>query len=135
MLFEIVKTDIKPTVDNEDMVVDVELQLDEELIESCALGFMFVICLQSFHHGRPRGVSGNWFEDDDEFSVDDFLQGLRYANGSLHIFLDYVRGRCLKTTVTVEKDGKAHLQTYNRGQALTRWLDQLRGKKFLEPVK
>lgn len=37
-----------------------ELQLDEDLVENC---------LQSFHHGRPRGLSGNWFEDDDDFTA------------------------------------------------------------------
>ena len=106
MTFDVLKTDIKPTVGDEDKIVDMELQLDEDLVESCSLGFMFVLCLQSFHHGRPRGYSGDWFEDDDEFTVEDFLDNLRYWLGNLHIHLDYIRGRCLKTTITIEKDGK-----------------------------
>lgn len=32
MLFEVPKTDIKPTVGNEDKIVDMELQFDEELV-------------------------------------------------------------------------------------------------------
>ncbi|MEQ9319516.1 MAG: hypothetical protein RIF41_10180 [Polyangiaceae bacterium] len=134
MTFDVVSTDIRPTPSDDDKVVEIELQLDEDLLASCALGFMFVLCLQSFHHGRPRGISGAWFEDDDEFTVEDFLDNLRYSHGNLYIFLDYVRGRCLKTTITIGKDGKCQLQTYNRGEALTRWVDLLRGKKFLEPV-
>lgn len=134
MTFDVVSTDIRPTPGDEDKIVEIELKLDEDLLATCALGFMFVVCLQSFHHGRPRGISGAWFEDDDELTVEDFLDNLRYSNGNLHIFLDYVRGRCLKTTITIGKDGTCQLQTYNRGEALTRWVDLLRGKKFLEPV-
>ena len=135
MPFEIIGTDIQPTVGDEDKIVDMELQLDEELVENCALGFMFVLCLQSFHDGRPRGFSGNWFEDDDEFTVEDFLDHLRYRFGNLHINLDYIRGRCLKTTITIEQDGKCRAHTHNRGEALTRWVDRLQGKKFLKAVE
>lgn len=135
MTFEILATDIKPTAGDEDKIVDMTLQLEEDLVESCALGFMFALCLQSFHHGRPRGYSGNWFEDEDEFTVEDFLDHLRYWRGNLHIDLDYIRGRCLKTTVTIEKDGKCRLHTHNRGEALTRWVVLMRGKKFLSAVE
>lgn len=132
--FEILKTDIQPTVGNEDKVVTVELQLDEELAETCALGFMFALGVLSFHDGRPRGVSGHWYEDDDELAVDDFLEHFEYTRGKLHVYFDYIRGRCLKTTIEVSPDGKLFLRTVNRGEAATRWLDLLRGKKFLRPV-
>jgi len=48
-----------------------QLQVDEEIIDSCAHGLIFVIGLLSFHDSRPRGVSGEWFEDGDQFTVAD----------------------------------------------------------------
>jgi hypothetical protein len=132
--FEILKTEVEPTADQEDKVVTIELQLEEEMIDTCALGFMFALGVLSFHDGRPRGVSGHWFEDDDELSIDDFLLHLTYRRGALCVYFDYIRGRCLKTTVEVSPDGKLYMQTVNRGEAATRWVDKLRGKKFLRPT-
>jgi len=132
--FEILKSDIQATVDNDDKIVTVDLQLEEDLADTCALGFMFALGVLSFHDARPRGVSGNWYEDDDELSIGDFLEQFEYRRGMLCVHFDYLRGRCLKTTIEVSPDGKLHLQTVNRGEAATRWLDRLRGKKFLRPV-
>jgi hypothetical protein len=42
---------------------------------------------------------------------------------------------CVKTTVEVSSDGKALIETVNRGQAATRWVERLRGKKFLQAVE
>ena len=47
---------------------------------------------------------------------------------------DYVRGRMMKTTVTVSPDGRFTLTTTNRGEAANRWVAQLQGKKVLRPV-
>lgn len=132
--FEILKSDIQATVDNDDKIVTVDLQLEEDLADTCALGFMFALGVLSFHDARPRGVSGHWYEDDDELSIDDFLEHFEYRRGKAHVYFDYIRGRCLKTTIEVAPDGKLQLQTVNRGEAATRWLDRLRGKKFLRPV-
>ena len=41
MLFEILRTDIRPTPSDEDKIVEMDLQLDEELMETCTLGFMW----------------------------------------------------------------------------------------------
>jgi hypothetical protein len=51
------------------------------------------------------------------------------------MYIDYLRGRCVKTTVEVSSDGKALVETVNRGQAATRWVERLRGKKFLQAVE
>lgn len=95
---------------------------------------MFTLAMLSFHDGRPRGVSGQWFEDEDQLTVADFLDGFEYHSGVLHFYEDYIRGRCLKTTIEVHPDGKLTLETVNRGQAATRWVDRLRGKKLLKAV-
>jgi len=130
----VIATDIAPTVGNEDLHVRIELQLDEELLESCAFGLVFVLGLLSFAAARPRGISGQWYEDDDQFTAADMLRHLRFERGGLHLDVDYLRGRCVKTQIEVKGDGRVILETVNRGQAATRWVDQLRGKKFLRPV-
>ena len=47
---------------------------------------------------------------------------------------DYVRGRMMKTAVTVFPDGRFTLTTTNRGEAASRWVTQIQGKKVLRPV-
>ena len=47
---------------------------------------------------------------------------------------DYVRGRMMKTDVTVSPDGRFTLTTTNRGEAASRWVAQIQGKKVLRPV-
>jgi hypothetical protein len=132
---EIVDTKIVPTLGDEDWAVTVEFKVDEDLVESCAFGIIYVLGLLSFHDGRPRGVSGKWFEDDDEFTAADMLRHLKFERGTLSMYVDYLRGRSMKTDVEVASDGVVRLKTVNRGQAATRWVDRLRGKKFLQPVE
>lgn len=131
--FVVVKTDIAPTVDDEGLFVLVELQVDE-LIERCAFGLIYALGALSFADGRARGVSGNWFKDDDSWTLTDMLERLTFANGRLHFYADYVRGRCLKTSIDLWSDGRVVVETVNRGEALTRWIDRLRGKKTLQAV-
>jgi hypothetical protein len=132
---EILSSKIEPTVGNEDWHVRIELQLDEDLIATCAFGFLFVVGVLSFHDGRPRGASGKWFEDEDQFTAADMLRHIEFERGKLHMYVDYLRGRCVKTTVELSSDGRALVETVNRGQAATRWVDRLRGKKFLKAVE
>ncbi|MBZ0237964.1 MAG: hypothetical protein K8M05_36970 [Deltaproteobacteria bacterium] len=42
-----------------------------------------------------------------------------------------MRGRCLKTTIEIDWDGKITLETVNRGEAATRWVAKLQGKKVI----
>lgn len=131
---EIVESDARPTVGDEDWNVRMQLQVDEDLIETCAHGVIFAIGVLSFHDGRPRGVSGQWFEDDDQFTAADMLRHLHFENGKLRMCLDYLRGRCVKTTVEVASDGVVRLETVNRGKAALNWVARLQGKKLLEAV-
>jgi hypothetical protein len=131
---EIVETKIEPTVGDDDWHVRIEFRVERDLVEVCAFGIIYVLGLLSFNDARPRGASGQWFEDDDQFSAADMLGHLRFERGRLQMRVDYLRGRCLKTTVAVSSDGHVLLETVNRGQAATRWIDRLQGKKFLEPV-
>lgn len=92
---QIVNTTITPTVGNEDWAVRIELQIDEDLVPSCSLGLIFVLAVLSFHDGRPRGNSGRWFEDDDQFSAADLLRHLKFDQGCQRLYVDYLRRRCI----------------------------------------
>ena len=131
---EIIESDAKPTVGDEDWNVRMQLQVDEDLIETCAHGFIFALGVLSFHDGRPRGVSGQWFEDNDQFTAADMLNHLHFENGKLRMYVDYLRGRCIKTTVEIGSDGTVRLETVNRGKAALQWITRLQGKKLLEAV-
>jgi hypothetical protein len=59
--------------------------------------------------------------------VDFEISGLRF-------YADYIRGRSMKTDITVRSDGTVRLTTWGRGEAALRWLDRLKGKKLMELV-
>ncbi len=89
----------------------------------CA-GFIFALAVLSFADARPRGVSGIDYQEQDEFNVADLIEHLRYERGELRFSADYVRGRCMKTDITVRPDGTARLQTRARGETPLRWLSR-----------
>jgi len=132
--FEITKSEIVPTAGNEEFSVTIEMQIEEEGVEHMAFPIIFTLAMLSFHDARPRGISEKWFEDQDQFMAADMLRHLEFHRGRLHLHVDYLRGRCLKTTVEFDGEGKVFLKTLNRGQAATRWVEMLRGKKHLQAV-
>ena len=107
---------------------------EESHVEWAAVGFIYALGVLSFAAARPRGVSGMHFEQQDQWTAADLLRHLRYERGRLVCETDYVRGRMMKTDVTVFPDGRFTLTTINRGEAATRWVAQLQGKKVLRPV-
>lgn len=130
----VVESEVQPTVGDEDWHVRMQLQVDDDLIESCAHGLMFAFGVLSFHDGRPRGVSGQWYEDGDQFTTADMLDHIRFERGKLKMYVDYLRGRCIKTSVEVESNGVVWLETVNRGKAALSWIAKLQGKKLLRPA-
>jgi hypothetical protein len=103
-------------------------------VEHYAFGFIYALGVLSFADARPRGISGMHFEERDDWAVGDMLRCLRFERGELHFYADYVRGRCVKTTVVVRADGRFVLETVNRGEAATRWIMRLQGKKLLQVI-
>jgi len=63
------------------------------------------------------------------------IDELEYQPGELRFSADYIRGRCMKTDVTVRPDGTATLHTRCRGEAATRWVARLKGKKVMEVLE
>lgn len=126
-------------LDKENVEIGVELifTADDEdvdpgdMAEWGAFGFLFAIATLSFQDARPRGYSEKDFLPDDEFTVTDFFEGLSYRQDGLLLRIDYVRGRSVKTDITVRPDGTATLTTWGRGQSALRWLDKLQGKKLM----
>jgi hypothetical protein len=134
----VVNTEVTPTSDDDSWVA-IEAKVgneeeDENDVEWAAFGLIYAIGVLSFADARPRGASEIEFADKDDWYVGDMLKHLRYEHGELHFYADYVRGRMMKTTVTVRPDGTFRLETVNRGQAATRWISRLQGKKLLSLV-
>ncbi len=66
--------------------------------------------------------------------MDDLCRHLHFEGGALHLETDYVRGRMMKTSVTVWPSGIVEIQTINRHQMASRWISTLRGEKHLRLV-
>ena len=140
--FRVVDTHTQVSPDKENVFVQADLVFtgdDEEtdpgeITEWAAFGFLFTLAALSFHDARPRGMSEIDYHPHDEFTVADFFDCLSYKHGELRLVTDYIRGRSMKTDVTIRPDGTVTLTTWGRGQSALRWLDQLQGKKRIAPV-
>lgn len=136
--FRIGEPAIQACTDGENLALTVDLVLsadaDEDpadIAEWASFGLIYALAALSFADARPRGASGMDFTEKDEFTVGDLFDCLRFVDGELRFMSDYLRGRCMKTDITVRKDGLLTLHTRLRGQAALRWLDRLQGKKTL----
>ncbi len=115
--------------------VSIAMEDDPEVLQGCCFGLIFALGVLSFHGARPRGVSEiGGYREDDEWTVGDMLRHLRFERGRLQFDADYVRGRMMKTTIVVGSDGRIELETAGRGEAASRWVSQLQGKKVLSAV-
>jgi hypothetical protein len=138
----VVGTQINPTsADDKHVRIEGRLGLEEDEngepandVEHFAFGFIYALGVLSFADARPRGVSGMHFEQKDAWAVGDMLRRLRFERGELRFYTDYVRGRCMKTTIIVRANGTFTLDTVNRGEAATRWIAKLQGKKLLRAI-
>ena len=72
-----IDSSITPTVGNEDWHVRLTIHVDEGITEANPIAFLYSLGALSFHDARPRGVSGNWFEDGDRFTIEDAIQHTR----------------------------------------------------------
>jgi hypothetical protein len=106
----------------------------EDTAEWGAFGFMFTLGVLSFDEAKPRNHSSGDYHEKDEFTVADFIEGLRFAHGELHFDADYIRGRRVKTRIAVRPNGTVRLETTGRGKAALRWLERIQGKKLLHLV-
>lgn len=140
---ETVETRIQETSNGDKHVVIVgRLAVDDgededvgDLVEAVAFGLIYTLALCSFTDAVPAGNSGEYgFKPDDQLTAADMLRHLRFRRGELHLYVDYLRGRMLKTSVVVRKDGTFELETVNRGTVAVKWIERLQGKGD-EPAK
>ena len=103
-------------------------------VEDGALALIFAVAVLSFHDARPRGTSHIDYVERDEWTLDDLCRHLHFSKGTLCLDADYVRGRMMKTRVTVWPTGVVEIQTTNRHQMASRWVETLKGKKHLRVV-
>jgi hypothetical protein len=103
-------------------------------VDDGALALIFAIAALSFHDARPRGYSFEDFSESDEWTVSDLCTHLRFRSGVLMLDVDYLRGRMVKTTISVRTTGVVEIRTVNRHQMASRWLDALKGRKHLRLV-
>jgi hypothetical protein len=139
--FEIVdkSTELTPDQENVHVRIDLVFEADddgepEDVVEWAAHGFLFCLAVLSFADARPRGASDIDFVAKDELTLTDFMEGLSFGASGLQFYADYIRGRSMKTDITVRSDGTVTLTTWGRGEAALRWLDRLKGKKLRELV-
>jgi hypothetical protein len=142
VLFRVVDTTTELSPDKENVFVRVQLVFEDddddtepgEIVAWAAFGFLFTLAVLSFHDARPRGISEIDYQPKDGFTIADFFDSLSFKNGELRLQTDYVRGRSMKTDVTLRQDGSVTLATWGRGQSALRWLDLLHGKQWIAPV-
>lgn len=137
--FKILDVQVMPGPDDAEFGVRIDLRLGDEDEDSSDVewggpGFCFVLAVLSFADARPRGASEMDYQEHDQITLMDFLEGFSFLRGELHFRGDYIRGRRLKTDVTVKPDGAVTLQTVGRGKAALQWLDCLKGKKMMSLI-
>lgn len=137
--FDVIDSKITATPDKTNVSVTIELVFKadeesepEEVVEWGSFGFIFALAVLSFADARPRGFSDQEYNEHDEFNIADFHQCLTFNKTGLHFSADYIRGRCLKTDITVRPNGTVQISTRNRGRISLRWLDRLKGKKLMQ---
>ena len=137
--FKVLDVQVLPGTDDAEFGFRIDLRLagdddNSSDVEWGGLGFCFVLAVLSFADARPRGASEIDYEKDDQITLVDFLEGLSFVRGELHFRGDYIRGRRLKTDITVKGDGAITLQTIGRGKAALLWLERLKGKKMMRLI-
>jgi len=139
----IVEESVMPGADQGEFALRLALSFEDEdspgeeradVVEWGALGFLFAIGVLSFADARPRGGSEREYVESDDFRVADFLAGLKFRNGELHLDTDYVRRRRMKTRLVVRPDGTGTLETIGRGMAALRWIARLKGERPLRAL-
>lgn len=137
--FELIDSKVTTSPDKTNIAVAIELAFTadedsepEDIVERGAFGFIFALAVLSFADARPRGISEQEYNNHDEFNIADFHKCLTFNKQGLHFRADYIRGRCLKTDITVRSNGTVQITTRNRGETPLRWLDRLKGKKKLQ---
>ena len=140
--FRIINEAILAGPDDAEFGLEIELIMEDseddleptEIASWGAFGFIFIIAALSFNDARARGNSYADFVENDQFQIPDLFDGITYDAGELRYYGDYIRGRRVKTNITIRPDGTVKLQTIGRGKSANQWLAKLQGKKMMQIV-
>lgn len=113
---------------------DIHCHLHREDVPWAAIPLIYTLGGLSFGDARPRGMSDVEYDERDEWQIADTFQRLQLERGGLSFDTDYVRGRMMKTSVSVRPDGRFTIETRNRHRMALRWLGALKGKKHIRLV-
>ena len=107
---QVITTKFKQVESNSSQVAEIpsqqiKLLIDEDDVETSAFGILYSVGLLSFLQARPAGISAIDYQEQDIWSIEDFLRHISFEHGKLHFYADYVRGRLMKTTIDISKDG------------------------------
>ena len=109
--------------------------IEEDDVETSALGLIYTLSCLSFRDARAAGASEMHYQDEDAWWAIDMLRCLRFQMGRLYFYADYERGRRMKTTIQVTSDGTLTVETSGRGSSASRWISTIQGKKVLTLVQ
>jgi len=94
-----------------------------------AFPFLYFVTMLSFLEAGPAGSSEIHFREEDGWYAEDVLRALRYESGELRVDTDYVRGRRMKTTVSITPDGTFLVEAHDRMDGAERWIGRLQGER------
>lgn len=130
---EVLATKTTPTTDD-DFLIEMECRVEKEDVEVSAFGILFTLAALSFSEAKPAGSSVIDFEEEDAFQVADLVEHMHFSRAGLELDLDYLRGRRMKTRITLDAKGRLFIRTMGRDLAPERWVMTLQGKKRLRLV-
>jgi hypothetical protein len=128
--------EIESTAGNGDLEhMKITCKISEDDVETSTFGLFYTLSLLSFRDARSAGGSELQYEERDGWLAIDMLRCLQFHSGQLLFEADYVRGRRMKTNITLNKGGVLALETSGRGTSATRWLSTIQGKNVLTLMK
>ncbi|MEO8034873.1 MAG: hypothetical protein ABI837_10625 [Acidobacteriota bacterium] len=105
-----------------------------EDVSWAAVPLIYTIAALSFADARPRALSEADYQESDEWLIADTLGRIQLQRGRLVFDSDYIRGRMMKTRLTIDSDGRLVIEPRNRYEMSRRWLDILRGKRQIRLI-
>lgn len=113
--FQVLDTRVHESPDAAEFTMEIDLAFPRDTEEHDlgwgAFGFVFVIGVLSFADARPREMSVIEYAEADAFQVGDLISCLRWEDGNLHFYADYIRGRRMKTELVLRPEGSGRLAT------------------------
>ncbi len=136
---------LKEAIGNEYFLV--ESRLEQSLHEvravltrcpqSSQFPVLFLLSSLAFLEAAPQMIEGAMdgeYLGEDGWTPSDFLTHIRFNSHRISIELGSVRGRLVKTEISLSSSGLLEITTRGRGRSADRWLAAVQGQSHLEEV-